>query len=234
MKKLYPLVVLALGVTTSFHRIAALDAETGNQLYTIPQSAKDFGADTWGNGSWKAAGHTNAWAPMALDEARGLLYAATSTPSGDYWGGWRPGANLFAESIVCLDAATGTRQWHFQAVHHGLWDYDFGSPPNLVTINVDGRTIDAVAQVSKQGFVYVFDRVTGRPVWTIEERPVDTTTDVPGEQPFPTQPVPTKPIHLFPAGDAAAVMKSAITPTRLEHTCVDVALSSQLSATQIG
>ena len=183
--------------------IQAFDIRTGKRawvFYTVPQSARDFGADTWGNGSWKSAGHTNAWAPMALDEARGLLYAATSTPSSDYWGGSRPGANLFAESIVCLDAATGARRWHFQAVHHGLWDYDFGSPPNLVTINVDGRTIDALAQVSKQGLVYVFDRVTGRPVWPIEERPVETTTDVPGERPFPTQPFPTKPPALAPQG----------------------------------
>ena len=187
--------------------IQAFDIRTGKRawiFYTIPQSAKDFGADTWGGDSWKIAGHANVWAPMALDETRGLLYGATSTPSGDYWGGWRPGANLFAESIVCLDAATGVRRWHFQAVHHGLWDYDFGSPPNLVTINVDGRTIDAVAQVSKQGFVYVFDRVTGRPVWPIEERPVDTTTDAPGERPFPTQPFPTKPPALAPQGISLA------------------------------
>lgn len=187
--------------------IQAFDTQTGNLkwiFYTIPQSATDVGANTWGNGSWKAAGHANVWTPMALDEARGLLYAATSTPSGDYWGGWRPGANLFAESIVCLDAATGERKWHFQAVHHGLWDYDFGSPPNLVTITVNGRTIDAVAQVSKQGFVYVLDRVTGQPVWPIEERPVDTTTDAPGERPFPTQPFPTKPAALSPQGISLA------------------------------
>jgi quinoprotein glucose dehydrogenase len=137
---------------------------------------------------------------MALDEGRGLLYVPTTTPSGDYWGGWRPGANLFAESLVCLDAATGQRKWHFQAVHHGLWDYDLGSPPTLATIAVGGRTIDAVAQVSKQGFTYVFDRVTGVPVWPIEERPVDTTTDVPGEQVYPTQPFPTKPPPLVPQG----------------------------------
>jgi quinoprotein glucose dehydrogenase len=187
--------------------IQAFDIRTGKRawvFYLIPQSAKDFGADTWGNDSWKTAGHANAWAPMAVDEARGLLYAATSTPSGDYWGGSRPGANLFAESIVCLDAATGQRRWHFQAVHHGLWDYDFASPPNLVTITVDGRRIDAVAQASKQGFVYVLDRVTGRPVWPIEERPVDTATDVTGEVPFPTQPFPTKPPALAPQGISLA------------------------------
>ena len=130
---------------------------------------------------------------MSLDEARGLLYVPTSTSSSDYWGGRRPGANLFAETLLCLDARTGERQWHFQAVHHGLWDYDFTAPPTLATITVDGRTIDAVAEVSKQGFTYVFDRVTGEPVWPIEERPVDTTTDVPGEVPYPTQPFPTKP-----------------------------------------
>ena len=117
----------------------------------------------------------------------------TSTPSSDYWGGRRVGANLFADSLVCLDARTGKRRWHFQAVHHGVWDYDFGAPPNLVTITVDGREIDAVAEVSKQGFTYVFDRVTGDPVWPIEERPVDTDTDVPGEELYPTQPFPTKP-----------------------------------------
>jgi quinoprotein glucose dehydrogenase len=183
--------------------VQAFDIRTGKRawvFFTIPQSASDFGADTWGNGSWKYAGHANVWAPFTLDEARGLLYLPTSTPSGDYWGGWRPGANLFAESLVCLDAATGTRKWHFQAVHHGLWDYDFGSAPTLGTITVDGRKIDAVAQVSKQGFTYVFDRVTGEPVWPISERPVDTTTDVPGEVPHPTQPFPTKPPPFYPQG----------------------------------
>ena len=130
---------------------------------------------------------------MSLDTERGLLYVPTSTPSSDYWGGRRKGANLFAESLVCLDARTGERQWHFQTVHHGLWDYDLSAAPNLVTITVDGREIDAVAQVSKHGFTYVFDRVTGEPVWPIEERAVDTVTDVPGEQLYPTQPFPTKP-----------------------------------------
>jgi quinoprotein glucose dehydrogenase len=137
---------------------------------------------------------------MSLDEARGLLYLPTSTPGSDYYGALRPGANLLAESLVCLDAATGQRKWHFQAVHHGLWDYDFTSPPNLATITVNGRRIDAVAEVSKQGFTYVFDRVTGQPVWPIEERPVETTTDVPGEKPWPTQPFPTRPPAFTPQG----------------------------------
>ena len=176
--------------------IQAFDTETGERrwvFYTVPQSNDDFGADTWENESWRFTGHANVWGLMSLDVERGLLYIPTSTPSSDFWGGRRLGANLFAESLVCLDARTGERQWHFQAVHHGLWDYDFTSPPNLVTLTVDGRAIEAVAEVSKQGFAYVFDRVTGEPVWPIEERPVDTETDVPGEVPYPTQPFPTKP-----------------------------------------
>jgi quinoprotein glucose dehydrogenase len=176
--------------------VQAFDARTGKRawvFYTIPQSEKDFGADTWENESWNFTGHANVWGPMTLDESRGLLFVPTSTPGGDYWGGRRLGANLFAESIVCLDASTGKRKWHFQAVHHGLWDYDLTAAPNLVTITVNGRRIEAVAEVSKQGFTYVFDRVTGEPVWPIEERPVDTTTDVPGEVPWKTQPFPTRP-----------------------------------------
>ena len=176
--------------------VQAFNARTGKRVWmfsVIPLSATDFGAETWENESWKITGHANVWGPMTLDEARGLLYLPTSTPSSDYYGGRRPGANLFAESLVCLDAATGQRKWHFQAVHHGLWDYDITAPPNLVTITVDGRRIDAVAQVTKQGFTYVFDRVTGQPVWPIVERPVPTDSDVPGEKVYPTQPFPTKP-----------------------------------------
>jgi quinoprotein glucose dehydrogenase len=176
--------------------VQAFNARTGKRVWTfsvIPQSAKDPGAETWENESWRAHGHGNVWAPMALDEARGLIYLPTSTPSSDYYGGHRPGANLFAESLVCLDAATGKMKWHFQTVHHGLWDWDIPAQPALVTINVNGRRIDAVAQVTKRGDTFVFDRVTGRPVWPIEERPVPVDTDVPGEKPYPTQPFPTKP-----------------------------------------
>jgi glucose dehydrogenase len=176
--------------------VQAFDARTGRRVWTfsvIPQSSKDPGAASWDNESWRKSGHANVWAPMTLDAARGLLYLPTSTPSSDYYGGERPGANLFAESLVCLDAATGKMKWHFQTVHHGLWDYDNPAPPNLVTITVDGRRIDAVAQVTKQGFTYVFDRVTGKPVWPIVERPVPTDSNVPGERPFATQPFPTRP-----------------------------------------
>ena len=176
--------------------VQAFNARTGKRVWTfsvIPQSPKDPGAATWENESWRTSSHGNVWAPMTLDEARGLLYVPTSTPSSDYYGGQRPGANLFAESLVCLEAATGKVKWYFQTVHHGLWDWDNPAPPNLVTITVNGQRIDAVAQVTKQGFTYVFDRVTGKPVWPIVERTVPTDSDVPGEKPYPTQPFPTKP-----------------------------------------
>ncbi|MEP6782592.1 MAG: pyrroloquinoline quinone-dependent dehydrogenase [Acidobacteriota bacterium] len=174
--------------------VRAFNARTGKlawTFHTIPQRG-EFGNNTWDNGSWQFTGHTNVWAPMSLDEARGLLYMPVSTPSNDYYGGRRPGQNLFAESIVCLDANTGIRKWHYQIVHHGLWDYDPASPPNLVTITVDGKRIDAVVQLTKQGFAFVFDRVTGKPVWPIEERQVPRS-DVPGEVSWPTQPFPTRP-----------------------------------------
>ena len=176
--------------------VQAFDVRTGVRrwvFFTIPQSKDDFGADTWEDESWRYTGHANVWGLMSLDTERGLLYVPTSTPSSDYWGGRRVGANLFAESLVCLDARTGVRRWHFQTVHHGMWDYDLSAAPNLVTITVAGRRIDAVAQVAKNGFTYVFDRVTGEPVWPIVERAVDTATDVPGEVPYPTQPFPTRP-----------------------------------------
>ena len=176
--------------------VQAFDVRTGERrwvFFTVPQSSGDFGADTWEDESWRYTGHANVWGLMSLDAERGLLYVPTSTPSSDYWGGRRVGANLFAESLVCLDARTGERRWHFQTVHHGVWDYDLSAAPNLATITVDGRDIDAVAQVAKNGFTYVFDRVTGEPVWPIEERPVDTTTDVPGEVLYATQPFPTQP-----------------------------------------
>jgi len=183
--------------------VQAFNARTGQRAWTfsvIPMSATDPGAETWENGSWRQNGHANVWAPMALDEKRGLLYLPTSTPTSDYYGGQRPGANLFAESLVCLDAATGKIKWHFQTVHHGLWDWDIPTQPNLVTITVNGKPIDAVAQVTKRGDTFVFDRVTGTPVWPIVERPVPTDSDVPGEKPYPTQPFPTKPASFVEQG----------------------------------
>ncbi len=161
-------------------------------FHTIPQG-DEFGNDTWGGDSWRVTGKVGVWSLMSADEELGLLYLPTNTAAPDYYGGHRPGANLFAESVVALDLETGDRVWHFQAVHHGLWDYDFPAAPSLVDIEVDGRPIKALAQVSKQGFMYVFDRVTGEPVWPIEERPVPTDTDIPGELVWPTQPFPTRP-----------------------------------------
>ncbi len=176
--------------------VQGFDARTGKRLWlwnAIPQSPADFGAETWEEGSWRFNGHANVWGPMAVDASRGLLYFGTSTPGNDYYGGRRPGKNEPAESLVCLDITTGLRKWSFQMVHHGLWDFDNPAAPNLVTITVDGRRIDAVAQVSKQAFTYVFDRVTGEPVWPIVERDVPTDSDVPGEKVWPTQPFPTRP-----------------------------------------
>jgi glucose dehydrogenase len=185
--------------------VRAFDARTGRlawTFHTVPQAGEP-GNETWDQDSWKITGHTNVWAPMTLDEPRGLLYLPVSTPSNDFFGGARPGQNLFAESIVCLDAASGARKWHFQTVHHGLWDYDLPSPPNLVTIEPDGRRLDAVVQLTKQGLVFVFDRVTGQPVWPIEERPVPAS-DVPGERAWPTQPFPSKPPALEELGATEA------------------------------
>ncbi len=181
--------------------IRAFHARTGKLVWTfhtVPRKG-EFGSETWEDGSNEFTGHTNVWAPMTLDDARGLLYMPVSTPSNDFYGGRRPGRNLFADSIVCLDAATGQRRWHYQLVHHGLWDYDMPSPPSLVSITVNGKRIEAVAQLTKQGFAFVFDRVTGAPVWPIEERPVPAS-DVKGERAWPTQPFPTKPPAISPQG----------------------------------
>ncbi len=174
--------------------VRGYDVKTGGLkwvFHTIPQ-AGETGVETWENDSWKNSGGANVWAPMSVDEELGYVYLPVSTPTNDYYGGHRKGNNLFAESLVCVDAATGERVWHFQAVHHGLWDYDFPCAPTLCDITVNGKKIKAVAAVSKQGFTYVFDRKTGEPVWPIEERPVPQTT-VPGEQTSATQPFPTKP-----------------------------------------
>jgi quinoprotein glucose dehydrogenase len=181
--------------------IQAFDVRTGRRVWrfkTVPEPG-EFGNDSWLDDSWKYVGHTNAWAPLSVDEARGIVYAPVGTPSNDWYGGERRGANLFGESIVALDARTGRRLWHFQVAHHGLWDYDPPTAPVLATTTVDGRRRDIVAQATKQGFLFVFDRVTGAPIWPIEERPVPQS-DVPGESSWPTQPFPTRPAPFSPQG----------------------------------
>ncbi|HEV8150842.1 MAG TPA: amidohydrolase family protein [Gemmatimonadales bacterium] len=174
--------------------VQAFDVRTGRRVWSwrpIPAPG-EYGNATWEDSAWARVGHTNVWAPFTVDTARGLVFLPVSTPGNDYYGGARKGDNLFAESLVCLDARTGRRVWHFQTVHHGLWDYDLPAPPLLATVWRNGRVQELVAEPGKTGFLYVFDRLTGQPLWPIEERPVPAS-DVPGERASRTQPVPTWP-----------------------------------------
>jgi len=174
--------------------VRGFDVRTGKRLWifhTIPTKSEP-GYDTWLNGSAEYTGNTGVWTQISVDEKRGLVYLPVESPTGDYYGGHRPGNDLYGESLVCVDLKTGERKWHFQLVHHPLWDMDISSAPILADINVDGRAIAAVAQPTKQGILYVFDRVTGKPVWPIEEKPAPKG-DVPGEWYSPTQPIPSKP-----------------------------------------
>ena len=171
--------------------VRGYDVRTGKQLWTfhtIPQPG-EFGNDTWLKDSWAYTGHTNVWGAMSADEDLGYVYLPLTTPTDDWYGGHRPGPGLFGESIVALDAKSGKRVWHFQGVHHGLWDYDFPCPAVLADITVNGRRIKALAQPTKQAFLFVLDRVTGKPIWPIEERPAPKG-DAPGEWYSPTQPFP--------------------------------------------
>jgi quinoprotein glucose dehydrogenase len=174
--------------------LRAFDVRTGRVVWTfhtIPHQG-EVGYDTWPPDAWKKIGGANIWSEMSLDEKRGILYAPTASAKYNFYGVDRAGQNLFADCLLALDARTGKRLWHFQMVHHDIWDYDDPTAPKLLTIHHDGKTVDAVAQVSKQGFVWVFDRVTGDPIWPIEERAVPKS-DMPGESTWPTQPFPTKP-----------------------------------------
>ena len=176
--------------------VRAWDVKTGEHawdFHTVPNGTDEFGVDTWLNDSWRYSGNANVWSMLAGDSELGHVYLPTGTATNDFYGADRPGDNLFSETLIAVDVETGERVWHFQAVHHGLWDYDFPTHPNLVDVTVDGRDIKAIAQVSKQGFVYAFNRETGEPIWPIEERPVPQETNMPGEVPSPTQPFPTKP-----------------------------------------
>ena len=174
--------------------IRGYDVRTGKRLWifhSIPQPG-EFGNDTWENDSWSYTGNAGVWAPITIDEELNRVYLATEDGTGDYFGGHRPGNNLFSASVVCLDLNTGKRLWYFQAIHHDIWDWDFPTAPILMDITVNGKPIKAVAVPSKQAFLYTFDRVTGQPVWPIEERPVPRGK-VPTEWYSPTQPYPTKP-----------------------------------------
>ena len=174
--------------------VRGFDVRTGKRLWifhTIPQPG-EFGNDTWEKDSWAYTGNTGVWGQISADEELGLVYLPVELPTGDYYGGHRPGNGLFGESLVAVDLQTGKRRWHFQLVHHGIWDMDIPCAPILTDITVNGRTIKAVAQPTKQAFLYVLNRETGEPIWPIEERPVPKG-NVPGEWYAPTQPFPTRP-----------------------------------------
>jgi len=174
--------------------VRGYDVHTGKLIWTFHTIAQpgEFGNETWEEGSWKYTGNTAVWATMSADPELGYVYLPVETPTGDFYGGHRPGNDLFDESLVCVDARTGKRIWHYQIIHHGIWDWDNPAAPILLDLTVNGKKIKAVAQVTKQAWVYVFDRLTGQPLWPIEERPVEQS-DVPGEKTAPTQPFPTKP-----------------------------------------
>lgn len=174
--------------------VRGFDVRSGAQrwiFHTVPQKGEP-GVETWEDDSWQYSGNTNAWSMLSVDEELGYVYVPTGAATNDFYGGHRKGDNLYANSLLCINAENGELVWHFQTVHHDLWDYDLPAAPNLVDIVVDGKPIKAVAQISKQGFTYVFDRRTGEPVWPIEERPVPASS-VPGEQAAATQPFPTNP-----------------------------------------
>jgi glucose dehydrogenase len=174
--------------------IRAYDVRTGALVWTfhtVPRPG-EFGYDTWPADAWKTVGGANAWSELSVDEKRGIVYIPTGSPKYNFYGANRTGANLFGDCLLALDARTGKRLWHFQMVHHDIWDYDNPAGPKLLTVRRDGKTIDVVAQAGKTGFLYVFNRVTGEPLWPIEERPVPRS-DMPGEVTWPTQPFPVAP-----------------------------------------
>ncbi|HSG05150.1 MAG TPA: PQQ-binding-like beta-propeller repeat protein, partial [Nitrospiria bacterium] len=190
--------LLIVGGVGGVGTVRAFDVRTGERrwLFNLIPRPGEFGADTWPPDAWKTATGLMPWPGQSLDEKRGIVYVSTKTAEPDFYGGARHGKNLFANCVVALDAATGKRLWHFQIVHHDLLDKDLPCPPILLTVTHDGKQIDALAQGTKHGWVFVLDRVTGRPLWPIEERPVPAS-DLVGEQAWPTQPFPTRPPPLM-------------------------------------
>jgi glucose dehydrogenase len=187
------------GLTVKTHNntkglVRAYDVRTGKTLWTFNTIPKpgEFGNDTWEKESWANNGNTGVWTQITVDEELGLVYLPIEDPTSDLYGGHRLGNNLYGDSLVCVDLKTGQKKWHYQIVHHPIWDYDMPAAPLLVDINVNGKPVKAVAQATKQGILYVFDRVTGVPVWPMTEKPVPQS-DVPGERTSPTQPFPEKP-----------------------------------------
>ncbi|MBV8070339.1 MAG: PQQ-binding-like beta-propeller repeat protein, partial [Acidobacteriaceae bacterium] len=174
--------------------IRAYNVRTGKlvwSFHTIPHPG-EFGYDTWPKDAWKTVGGANSWTELSLDQKRGIIYVPTASPKYNFYGGDRKGADLFGDCLLALDARTGKRLWHFQMVHHDIWDYDNATAPKLLTVTHTGEKVDVVAQAGKQGFLWVFNRLTGEPLWPIEERPVPRS-NMPGEETWPTQPFPTNP-----------------------------------------
>ncbi len=186
-------------------------------FHTIPHPG-EFGYETWPKDAYKWAGGANAWGELSIDEKRGIAYFPLGSPTHDMYGGDRKGANLFGNSCWRSTRAPGKRLWHFQTVHHDLWDYDLTTAPKLLTVRHNGKTVDIVAQPTKFGFLYVFDRVTGEPLWPIEERPVPKS-DVPGEESWPTQPFPTQAAALRAAEVRASTTSIRIWMRRSRRGC---------------
>ena len=197
--------------------VRGFDTRTGKErwrFHTVPR-AGEFGNETWGKQSWRDRGGLNAWSIMTVDQKRGMVFLPLTSPSYDYYGGDRPGQNLFGDSVVALDCETGKRIWHFQTVHHNTWDYDLPSQPMLVTVQHDGRPVDAVAQATKTGFVFLLDRLSGKPLFDVVERPVPASK-VPGEASWPTQPFPVKPPPFARQSMSAAELTTVTPESRKE------------------
>lgn len=204
--------------------VRAYDVRTGKMVWsfhTIPHEG-EFGYDTWPQDAWKTVGGANAWSELSVDTKRGIVYIPTASPKYNFYGANRKGANLFGDCLLALDARTGKRIWHFQMVHHDIWDYDNATAPKLLTVQHNGKSLDVVAQVGKEGFVWVFNRETGEPLWPIEERPVPPS-HTPGEQAWPTQPVPLKPPPFARQSFTAKDLSPFIAPQEKEQLREEIA-----------